>query len=297
MSFSLSVNSLSALQPVELSYSYNSDEKLKFTPVVYSNRIAYNSYAAFDNIQDVALSKKNALFLTGTKSLTSVFEQSLLESTLGKISGTIFISTLSGEDIQYDVDTLSVQLSSSNKARITIIPIDTENTVELYTNNGIQLVVDSYYPYTIRASNAALAPDQQYRRKFKLEYANNLMSFKTITNEGPRYLSYGADKVLRAVGLMLNNSIINPYLFVPTFITSSSLTIGFDPTSTEVKYYNDIESFKNRMTLDIKEKNVAETNLLISCATTDITKDEKVNINISLLRTNYTSTGTYAPTH
>jgi len=296
MSFSLSVNSLSALQAVELSYSYNSNEKLKFTPVVYSNRIAYNSYEAFHNIKDVALSKKNALFLTGTKCLTSVFEKTSTTSTIGKISGTIFLSTLSGEDLQYNGDTLSVQLSSSIKARITIVPIDTD-TVELYTNNGIGLVVDSYYPYTVRATNAVLSPDQQYRRQFKLEYINGLMTFQTNTNEGPRYLSYGVDKVLRAVGLMLNESIINPYLFVPTFITNSSLTIGFDPTSNEVKYYNDIESFKNRMTLDIKEKNIAETNLLISCATTDMTKKEKTNINIALLRTNYTSTGTYAPTH
>jgi hypothetical protein len=65
----------------------------------------------------------------------------------------------------------------------------------------------------------------------------------------------------------------------------------------EVKYYNDIETFQNRLTLDVKEKNISDTNLLISCATSDMTKEDKTPINIALLKTNFTSTGTYAPKH
>lgn len=294
MSSSLTVNSLSALQPVELEYSYNSTEKLQFSPNVFSNRLSYYTYSAFSNIQDIAISKKNALFLTGTKSLTSVFEKPTEETTFGRVPGTFFLDTINDENLQNDGSTLSVQLSSTKKAVVTLIPVDSDN-VELYTNEGVRLVVDEYYPYDIRLSNAPLAPDQQYRTKFKFFYSNGLMSFQTTTREGPRFVSYGVDKILRAVGVMLNNAIINPYLFKPKFITNSSLVIGFDPVSKEVRYYNDIESFKNRKTLDIKEKSVSETNLLISCATSEFTKNKKTNINIALLRTNYTSTGTYAP--
>ena len=243
MSSSLTVNSLSALQPVELEYSYNATEKLQFSPNVFSNRLSYYTYSAFDNIQDVAISKKNALFLTGTKSLTSVFAKATEETTFGRVPGTFFLDTINNENLQNNGTTLSVQLSSENKAVITLVPIDSE-TVELYTNEGVSLVVDEYYPYDVRLSNAPLALDQQYRKRFKFFYSNNLMSFQTITREGPRFLSYGIDKVLRAIGVMLNNAIVNPYLFRPKFITNSSLTIGFDPISKEVKYYNDIESFE-----------------------------------------------------
>ncbi len=295
MGFSLTVYSLSALRPAELEYTYNSSEKLKYTTITYSNGLSFNSYEALNKLQDVALSKKNILFLTDTKPLTSIFEQTTELSPIGKIAGSFYLSTTQREDVKVNSDnTLSLELSSTNKAIITVVPINS-TTVELYSG-GIQLVVDSNYPYTLRASNAALAPDQIYRKRFKFEYANNLMTFQTVTKEGTRYISYGKDKILRAIGLTLNNVNINPHLFVPSFVTNSSLNVGYDPTSMEVKYYNDIESFKNRTTLDIKEKTVAETNLLISCATSDITKREKANINIALLRTNYTSTGAYAPT-
>lgn len=183
MSFLLTVNSLSALQPVELAYSYNTEEHLKGSPVVYSNQLAYNNYVALENLQDLAVSKKNALFLTNTIPLTSVLENSLQDVSIGKIPGTIFLQTLSGEDIQNDSDTLSVQLSSSNKAKITIVPID-GNTVELYTIDGAQLVVDFGYPYTVRATNIVLSPEQQYRKQFFIEYRNGLITFQTLTQDG-----------------------------------------------------------------------------------------------------------------
>jgi hypothetical protein len=294
MSFSLTIDSLSALQPRSFVYSYNTEENLKSSPVVYSNQLSYYSHAAFDGIQDVAISKKNALFLTSVKSLTGVFESSLKRTTLGMFAGTVTLQTLDGEDVQDNLGTLIVQNNSSNKSKIAIVPIS-KNVVELYTTDGVQLVVDERYPYTVRATNAALGPDEQYRKQFVLQYTNNLMSFQTITIEGPRYISYGSDKTLRAVGLMLNNKIINPYLFVPTEITPTQIELGFDPTPNEVRYYNDLESFQNRATVDIKEKNVAETNLLISCVISDIAKSDVVNTNIAMLKTNYTSTGSYTP--
>ena len=301
MSFSSSVNSLSGLVPVKLNYNYNNNEALTFSPKVYSNQLTYYKYSAFTNIQDVALSKQNALFLTETKPLSNVFEQAEKTSLVGDIAGTFFLTTSSvsltaSQYLQHNNGLLYFGPPTYEIVVLSVIPI-TSDVVELYTKDGIPIVVDAEYPYTVRVSTLPLAPDEQYRKQFVFDYANNTISLKTTTSSGSKFISYGVDGILRAIGAMFNKTIISPYLFTPVFITDSSLIIGFDPTSNEVKYYNDLESFKKRATVDIKTKNVAETNLLISCATSDITKDESTNINIALLRTNFTSTGTYAPLH
>lgn len=298
MSFSSSINSLSALTPIEFVYSFNTEEALNFYRREFSNKLGYNSYTAFENIQDLAISKKNALFLTDVKSLSSVFKQSTNTLDIKKLAGTIFLKTTDDRYLIQNGETFFVGSSALyDRATISIVPVDTNSTVELYSKDGIPLVVDTTYPYTVRAFNETLTPDKYYTKLFKIDYSDNAISFKTTTVEGDRYLSYGTDGIFRAVGLMLNNAVFNSYLFTPEFITTSELSIGFDPSSVEVKYYNDIETFQNRLTLDVKEKNVSDTNLLISCATSDMTKEDKTPINIALLRTNFTSTGTYAPKH
>jgi len=298
MSFSSSINSLSALTPIEFVYSFNTEEALSFYRREFSNKLGYNSYTAFENIQDLAISKKNALFLTDVKSLSSIFKQSTNTLDIKKLAGTVFLKTADDQYIIQNGETFFVGSSAIyDRATISIVPVDANGTVELYSKDGIPLVVDATYPYTVRAFNETLTPDKYYTKLFKIDYSDNIISFKTTTIEGDRYLSYGTDGVFRAVGLMLNDCVFNSYLFTPEFITTSELSIGFDPSSIEVKYYNDIETFQNRLRLDIKEKNISDTNLLISCATSDITKEDKTPINIALLRTNFTSTGTYAPKH
>lgn len=299
MSFSSSINSLSALTPIEFVYSFNTEEALDFYRREFSNKLGYNSYTAFENIQDLAISKKNALFLTDVKSLSSIFKQTTNTLDIKSLAGTVFLKSTDDQYLIQNGETFFVGSSALyDKAVLTIVPVDANNNVELYSKDGVPLVVDTKYPYTVRAfKEETLTPDKYYTKLFKIDYSDNTISFKTTTVEGDRYLSYGTDGIFRAVGLMLNNTVFNSYLFVPEFITTSELSIGFDPSSVEVKYYNDIETFQNRLTLDIKEKNVSDTNLLISCATSDMTKEDKTPINIALLRTNFTSTGTYAPKH
>jgi len=297
MSFSSFERSLSSLVPVKLNYNYNTEEKLDYVIKEYTNKLSFNKYSAFDNIQDLSFSDNNALFLTGVKPLSSIFDSTSTGLKIGEIAGTFFLKTATPTKyLQYTGNEIQVVSPSFNKLTVTVVPVGS-NKVELHTNNNTSIQILPNYPYTAYTSNAILSPLQKYRQQFEVEFSNNLISFKTSTKEGDRYLSYGNDGILRAVGLMLNNTIINSYLFIPEFITKSNLTIGFDPTTNEVKYYNDLESFKNRTTVDIKDKTVAETNVLISCATNDMTKPRDTNINIALLRTNYTSTGTYAPTH
>ena len=294
MSFSFSVNSLSALVPANFSYNYNTEEALAYTPQVFSNQFYYNRYSALENLQDAAISKKNILFLTNPIPLSGIFEPTLKTNKVGDIAGTMFLQTLSGNLFQYTGDTVFVGPSNYNKLILTITNIDS-NTVELNTNEGSYLVVDEQYPYTVRTSTAPLAPGQEYRKYFTIDYSNGLMSIKTNTAQGSRYLSFGVDGILRGVGLTLNNTIINNNLVVPTFITPAQLSLGFNTAASEVQYYNSLESFTYKTTLDIQNVYVSDTNLLISCAASDIAKSNNAKINIAMLRTNYTSTGSYAP--
>jgi len=295
MEFSFAVHSLSSLVPVKFNYSYNANEELAYSLQCFSNNLSYHKYSMLEGAQDVSLSNENILFLTDTMPLSNVFSNTLNKLEIGNIAGTFFLSTSAGQILTYTGDTVHVEMSSLDTLLFSVVPL-TSNKVELHTNNNTILTVDATYPYTVRTSTELLSPDQQYRREFEIDYVGRILTLKTSTNEGDRYLSYSADKVLRAVGLMLNNRVFNSYLFVPTFITNSELTVGFNPKANEVKYYNDLETFVNRLSLDIKDApSDADTNLLISCATTDIPVSDETNVNIALLKTNFTSTGAYAP--
>jgi hypothetical protein len=294
MEFSFATHSLSSFVPVKFNYDYNTKEELAHSLQSYSNNLSYYKYSMFDGAQDVSLSKQNVLVLSNAKSLSSVFVNTINTIEFGNIAGTVLLETFSNSFLTYTGDTVYISPTAYDLLTISIVPL-TSNKVELHTNNNTNLIVDATYPYTVRTSNKLLSPDQKYRQEFELEYSEGLLTIKTTTIEGDRYLSYSADNVLRAVGLMLNNKIFNSYLFIPNFITSSELTMGFNPSTTEVKYYNDIESFQNRTTLDILSSQSANTNLLISCATKNIPNTDETNVNIAILKTNFTSTGAYAP--
>jgi len=298
MSFSLTVDSLSALTRVVLSYKYNTNEPLNYVPIEYSNRISYNKYSAFDNIQDASFSKKTALFLTDVKSLSNVFAQTQKDYTIGEIPGSFFIKLSSDYAVLYSDNLIylsSKKPSATTKLVISVSPLS-GNLVELNTNQNTKLIVDPIYPYTINATSLTLPIDQQYRQQFLIEYINGYVSFKTKTAEGYRYLAFGSDGILRGIGLILNDTIFNSYRFATELITSNyKLSLGFDPTSKEVKYYNDLESFINRLTLEVKDARQSDTNLLISCATSDITDSGDTTVNIAHLRSNFTSTGAYIP--
>jgi hypothetical protein len=289
------VNSLSALKPIELNYTFNTRESLAYEPVEYANKLSYKKYVMFNNLQDVALSKKNALFLTDTISLSSIFASSLVNSPIGKIPGSCFF-LINNNYAQFTGDTVYIGPLTYTKLLATIIPI-TSTTAEIHANNGTKLQVDKEYPYTVRTTTEVLPEDQLYRQQFVVDYTNNIITFKTTTDSGERYLAYGSDGILRANGLMLNQTVFNSYLFNIEPITVPSLELGYIPTAKEVKYYNMLDSFVNRLNLNVETDTTSDTNLLVSCATTDITNpsNNETPVNIALLKTNFTSTGTYVP--
>jgi hypothetical protein len=94
----------------------------------------------------------------------------------------------------------------------------------------------------------------------------------------------------------LNETLVNPYRFTVESISDPSIEYNFDPTTSEIKYYNELLASQTRQTVDIKTNTEKNTNLLVTCPTFELTEtNDAVNLNIALMKTNFSSSGTYSP--
>jgi hypothetical protein len=284
--------SLSALSPVKFTYKFNKEEKLSSTLNLFSNGFGYYNHEAFKNFHDAALSKKNCLILTNNKPLKDVFESDSKQIDIGTVAGCIFLKTSTGKYFTTYLNGLYIG-GIGQRSFINVVPIS-NNTVELKTSKTQFIQIDKEYPYTAKVSEEILDGDDLVRQRFELDYKDGLVSLKTLTQEGYRYLSYGVDQTVRAVGLMLNETVVNSYLFIPEFVTENGLHHDFDAKTSEVKYFNELTAFANRYNLNIKDEQESDTNLLISCTTADIALSASVAANIALTKTNFSSTGSYS---
>ena len=291
----LITDSLSALQPVNFSYNFNRKEKLDNSLYLFSNGFGYYTHTAFQEFQDAVLSKKNYLILTKNISLKEIFDPDSYQIKLGKLAGSFYLKTTNGEFFTRLRDNVFVG-GIGEKLLLTIVPVS-DNYVELVAEDyKKKLTIDQDYPYTARLSQDVLNEDTIHRQRFEMDYENNLISFKTRVKEGYRFLSYGIDNVVRATGLMLNETVCNNYLHKMVMLTNDSLYYGFDARSTEIKYYNQIPTFVNQNTVTIKEEKDVDTHLLISCSTDAISKSTNVPINVALTKSNFSAAGTYLNT-
>lgn len=285
---------LSALNPVRFTYKYNSEEKLAEKINLFDGGFSYYQYNLLDNFRDAALSKKNCIVLTDIKSLESVFETKPERLYIGNIAGCIHLKTNEGKYFT----SLRNQVFVGGKGKkifLNLIPIS-NNIVEIKSGeDDAYLQIDENYPYTVRLSNEVLAEGDTYRRRFEVDYANGQMTLKVQTQQGSRYVSYSSvDRVVRAVGLELNETLINPYRLKVELISKDSMLYNFNPINDEIKYFNELTALKSRRTLDLKQMRQKDTNYIVSCPTTEMAKSGEVVINMALSKTNFSSSGTYA---
>lgn len=293
MAFVVNTRPLSAISSVKFTYNYNSEEKLHNVYNAFRGNFGYYDYTLFKNFKDVALSKKNCLVLTDVKDLQSVFETQKSTLSLGVIAGTTFLKAKNEQFLTVTGKQVYVG-GNGQKLFVNIIPI-TSNIVELKADKANYIQIDEQYPYTVRLSETILDESQNFVRRFEVDYNNGQISFKVKTPEGYRFLSYGVDNVLRAVGVELNETYVNPYRFTVVPVTDTSIEYNFDPTTSEIKYFNELLGYNTRQTVDIKTNTEKNTNLLVSCPTTELTEAETVNLNVALMKTNFSSSGTYSP--
>lgn len=292
MGLQVHTHSLSSLAPVKFTYKFNKEEKLVSKESQYNNGLKYYRQPALSGCNDAVLSKGNCLILTDVKPLKDIFEDKSSTIPIGTLAGCIYLKTKKNTYLTTDFKQV-YNKNFDQKLFINVFPIS-KNIVELKVTNTLKLIVDQEYPYDVRVSSDLLAGPDLERQRFEVDYSNQKISFKTKTAEGYRYLSCAADGILRATGLMLNDVVVNDYLFTPEFVSSGTLQYNFDPKNTEIKYYNEIVESKDQYNVAVRTQVERDTNLLISCSTPEIAKNKEVSVNIALLKTNFSSSGSYS---
>jgi hypothetical protein len=288
--------SLSSLSPIELKYQYHRDEELQATINSYQEGYSFYEVDGFDSFQDVAINKDSVFVLTPTIELSSVFTPTT-RIDIGKHPGSILLQPRNTfiYYINYKPLTNTFSLTLTSGSIFYIAPVENTNEVELFVNNKY-VQVNASYPYVVYLGDRTLDPEEIYRQRFELVYQNNFITFKTKTDSGYRYLALNNDNTLRAVGLMLNDSIVNDYVFKCVPVTTTSLNRGFNPTNNWVTYYFDIESEKENKTVTVnKDFTVNKTNLLVDFPLEKAAETGTINVNIANLKTAVTPTGAPAP--
>jgi len=301
--------SLSSLTPVELNYNYYKKEELQATTTTYSNGISFYKINGLNNYRDVVINKDTCFILTSSVNLSSVFSN---EKTL--TIGNTPASILVGQRLEiglppvtfakYEQNQNIFKLTFTSTPNVTaasifyLQPVDnTLNMVEIFVE-GRYLQIDNEYPYVARLADRSLSLESINRQRFEIVFdkKENFITFKTLTNNGYRYLAFNNDNILRATGLVLNESLINDYVFQCVPVTYKEFKYGFTPTNNWITYYFDTESKQNNKNLTIN-KNISptQTNFLISFPIEQATINNKATVNIANLKTNLTPSGGTAP--
>jgi hypothetical protein len=287
--------SLSSLSPIELKYQYHRDEELQASINSYQEGYSFYEVDGFDSFQDVAINRDSCFILTPTVDLSSVFTPTT-RLDIGKLPGSILLQPRNSfYYINYKSSTNTFNLELTSKSIFYVAPIEETNEVELFVDNKY-VQIDAQYPYLVYLNDRTLDPEEIHRQRFELVYQNNLITLKTKTADGYRYLALNNDNTLRAVGLILNNSVVNDYVFKCIPVTTTTLNRGFNPTNNWVTYYFDIESEKENKTVTVnKDFTTNKTNLLIDFPLEVAAETGMININIANLKTAVTPTGGPAP--
>lgn len=289
---SIFVHSLSSLEPVEFVYDNLEKHKLAKQLLIYEGGLGYVLHQGLSSYQDATLSNKTCLMLTENVPLDRVLEPRNKKLTIENISGSFYLKTDKGEYLTILDDEIFVG-GKGEKLLINASSVG-PRTVELKINPTTYLQVEKNYPFQLKTSGNPLIREEIVRQTFEVDYSEGKIAFKTKTNEGWRYLSWGCvDKVVRATGLILNESAINSYIFHCEFITKNELLHGFSPNATEVKYYNSFEHFENNNNINIQSSKERNVHLLVSCSTADVARYRQVPVNIALTKTNFSSSGSY----
>jgi hypothetical protein len=286
-----SVHPLSALTPVEFVYKFNKEEKLSKNTYTFANKFRYCVHNITENARDAVFSKNTFLVLTDNLHLSAAFETDSKQLDINEISGSFFLKTPKGKRLSAYKGTMYIGGMGEN-VLFTLNKIG-NNIVELVYDKDYKVTLDEDYPFVARLSKDLLADSQLNRRRFEMDYRDGKVCFKANTKNGQRFLSFGADQVVKAVGVTLNSIVISPYVFDVEFVTSNLVKYDFDAKVSEIKYFNEITGYANQTNVKIKESKENNTHLLLSCPTAVMSMSSIAPINIALTKTNFSSSGTY----
>jgi hypothetical protein len=288
---SINYVSLSALKPLELQYQFFKDENFKNQKVTYRNGFNFFYTEGLKNFQDVVINRETCLVLTSAIELGSTFTGTT-EYTLGNLPGSVYIQPRNSLTFYgfRNPRTRNINLNQDTGSIFYIKPIPNTRLVEILVDNHY-LQVSPAYPYIVTTSRIPLSRQFINRQRFECIYQNGTITFKTLTNTGYRYLCFGSDNILRATGVVLNNAIVNDYVFTCTPVTRENIFAGFNPTNSIGTYFSDFVLETENNTLNIKKIIPTKTNLLISFPIKRNIESSLIPINVANLKTTLTPSG------
>ena len=283
--------SLSALQPIELKYTFKRDEKLISENKTYENGLTVATLNCLKSYQDSTINKNSCFILTSAVNLQDVISFDDTAVT-GKIPANIKLGILNstGQYVHYSTDT-DIFSRKNDFAVFTVSPVPGTHEVELLTE-GKWLQVSENYPFTVTVSKISLLPKDIHRQRFIVYFSNNIITFKTKTNVGYRYLTSSlSDGRLRATGTIMGDTPINNYVFRVEDVSRTTLERGLKTNNEWVTYYYDFDTKLYNSNLKINKAVPVVTNLLLDYPFEQAIKTGVANINIANLKTNITPQG------
>lgn len=293
---SIVYKSLSSLSPVELVYQYYKDEELKSSVKTYRDGQSFYKIEGFNNFQDITINRNSLFILTSAVNLTQIF-QSSQDVSLGKLPGSVQLQPRfdSINFIKHNPTNNTFRKTLSSASTFYIQPIAKTNEVELIVDNKF-VQVEPDYPYTIILGARPLDIESINRQRFEVLYQNDLIAFRTLTNSGYRYLAFNNDNILRAVGVILNNSILNDFLFKCFPVSVTTINQGFTPANNWITYYFEVEDKNENKSVTLnKVLAPTQTHLLIDLPIERAAAEGVININIANLKTGLTPSGGPSP--
>jgi hypothetical protein len=293
----INYKALSALQPVELRYQYYNNETLQSH--IYGYEEGYNFYSvdALVGFKDVTCNRDSCLILTSATSLSSFFPKQN-NINIGSIPGTFKLQARNSSVYyaEYNTDKEIIEFNSLSGTNFYISPVEgTADIVEIRSRD-LYLQFDKQYPYTLRLNRKIIVDSEIYRQRFHVFYNNGTIMFKVNVNPGFRYLSFGSDNILRAVGLILNNTIINDYIFNCIPVTKNLIPYNFNPSINWATYYLDFPNQVDNLNVNVNKLfSNTPMNFLIDFPIEQAIKTGIVNINIANLKTGFTPAGGPTP--
>lgn len=290
-------NSLTALQPVKLKYDYYRNEVLQTETLGYQEGYNFFKITGLEGFQDSTINKNSCFILTSAVSLSTLFLNQT-ELNIGKLPGNFKLQkrNTSLYYAHYSSQNYNFTFNSTDGNNFFLVPINnTTNAVEIRIGNRY-LQFDAEYPFTIRLDEKIIVEEEKYRQTFYYTYMNGLISFRVKTNLGDRFLGVGGDNILRATGVILNESTVTEYIFKCVPVTENTLQYNFKPNNSWVTYFLDFPNQINNSDVIInKVFTNTPVNYLIDFPVEEAIKNNEIIINVANLKTGFTPAGGPSP--
>lgn len=291
MAFITETKSLSCLNPVKFQYQHAAALDLKEERQALKGKLIAYKYPLFNSYKDAVISKQSGLILCDKKDLGEVFKTDNKTAAIGDVAGTVVLGF--GNTFIFRRGNRLFVGSTNTPQTITISPIG--NKAELKLSNTEYIQIENEYPFTAYVSEERTNSENAPRRQFYVDCVDGKISLKIQTPSGYRFLSFNKiDKQVKAIGLELNETIVNPYMFDSTFITQLKTTHDCVLNNSEVKYHNDA-SFKEpkETSLSVKQTNKSNTSYLANYSIWQAALSATCSLNISNTKDNFSPSNIY----